>query len=129
MNAWDQDVAEEMHRLGYTLQEIASVCQVCIATARSKLEAGGKYTGPVAPPGPAFDTNRGRALIAMRDVMGLSFADMGALYGYSRQWAHQSYNRAKVLLADEQAKGTDADIERDLKLAQSEIKRLGAGVK
>lgn len=123
-DAWDLDVATAMHRDGATLAEIAHVCLVSKETARTRLKEAGVYGGASNPRGFAFDTNRGRAIIAMREAMGMTFAAIGDLYGYSRQWAHQSYNKAKVILADEQAEGTPEDIERDIALAYSEIARI-----
>ena len=120
---FDLDTAAEMHREEHTLTEIANVCDVAPATVRRKLKEAGLYLGAANPPGQAFDLNRGRAVIAMRDQMGMTFTDIGAALDISRQAAHAYDKRARELLALELATGDGDDRERDIALAKSEIER------
>ena len=120
---FDLDTAAEMHAEGHTLTEIANVCDVAPATVRRKLQGAGRYTGAKNPPGQAFDLNRGRAVIAMRDQMEMTFSDIGAALGVTRQAAFAYDKRARQLLADELATGDGDDRERDIALAKSEIER------
>ena len=120
---FDLDTAAEMHREEHTLTEIANVCDVAPATVRRKLKEAGLYMGAANPPGQAFDLNRGRAVIAMRDQMEMTFADIGAALGITRQAAWEYDKKARILLADELATGDGDDRERDIALARTEIAR------
>ncbi len=120
---FDLDTAAEMHAEGHTLTEIANVCDLAPATVRRKLKEAGLYTGAKNPPGQSFDLNRGRAIIAMRDQMGMTCQAIGDQLGITRQAAHAYDKRARELLADELATGDGDDRERDIALAKSEIER------
>ncbi len=121
---WNREVAAKMHRRGAPLIEIANVCEVATSTAYRRLIADGSYEGRKVSGGAAFDAHRGRVVIAMKDVSGMTFQEIGDLYGKSRQWAHQTYHRAKEVLSDEQAEGDETDTEASLRLVEREIKRL-----
>lgn len=120
----DIKTAEKMHRQGSSLQEIADICEVVPSTVLRGLRRSGAYEGRKVPGGAAFDAHRGRAVIAMRDVSGMTFQEIGDLYGYTRQWAHRTHARALEVLSDEQAEGDASDTEAALRLVEQEIKRL-----
>ena len=112
----DLATTRKMLARGASVREIAAVHECSYDVGLRRLKEAGLYETNRAPRGPAPDMAKARAVLALRDLGGETFRQIGDRLDVSRQRASQLYIAAKGLLADEDHHDQDT-LERDLRRA------------